>query len=131
MVSTAIQGISADRPSILLGQHDRHYACSLSSVGRIFRAVLKRQVVIVDFPEELLLTDGHAAKIMLPIGVIVGRKRVEVLHGGNGRSGEIHSKCESTGSETALATSQRLAECIVEFADLVRVSGRHNASFRQ
>src|SRR5437879_1755742 len=74
----ARQGVDAlcvgEHCSILLRKHDREHAGGLLRVSRIFRPELTAFVVVVDLPKELLRPDFKAAKVVLPMWIVVGVK---------------------------------------------------------
>lgn len=43
--------------SILIRQHDRHNASRVRGIGRVLRAVIEREIVIIDFPNEFFIGD--------------------------------------------------------------------------
>jgi hypothetical protein len=107
---------------IFLGQHDRQHARGLRRIGRIVRPELKREVVVVDFPEEIGAVDGDGAEVVLAVGIVFGREDVEALHQSKYPRGDGLAERRDAGCEAGLASGERLAESVVELLDFGRAA---------
>src|SRR5215212_9609994 len=65
------------RTSVLLCEHDRHYAAGEGRAGGIWREVQEVGVVVVDLEEDHLVADRDGPEVVLAIGVIVRGERVK------------------------------------------------------
>jgi hypothetical protein len=62
---------------VLLSQEDGEDALGLRRVGRVRRAVPKLVVVVIDFPEHGLAVELEAPEVVLAVGVVLARERIE------------------------------------------------------
>jgi hypothetical protein len=63
--------------SILLGEHERKDTSRLCRVGGIVRTAFEGGIVVIDFPEELIVPELEAAEVVLAVRVVVFDENIE------------------------------------------------------
>ncbi len=72
----AFEGVPASaivvHGSILLGEHERKDTSRLCRVGGIVRTEFEGGIVVIDFPEELIVPELEASEVVLAMRIVVG-----------------------------------------------------------